>query len=161
MARWCWITIDYSSLKRANELKLAFSCGRCSACIAGAAGICELSCTFIFACACEILTPWCVCIQILCLLGCQPKSREVTGPDRKIDRPTGSWTRDGFGSTNWTVKALKPFKRSQTEHYFHLRYVKAPVCIDACDCACGFFFSVIYFIITLTTLLSIRAHHKV
>lgn len=28
------------------------------------------------------------------------KSREVTGPDSKIDGPTGSWTRDGFGSSN-------------------------------------------------------------
>lgn len=41
-----------------------------------------------------------MCMCILCVLRCQAKSRAVTGPDWEIDGPTGSWTRDGFGSTN-------------------------------------------------------------
>lgn len=32
------------------------------------------------------------------------KSGELTGPDRKIDGPAGTWTRGGFGSTNWNNK---------------------------------------------------------
>lgn len=76
----------------------------------------------------------CVWVGILCLLGCQPKSGEVTGPDRKIDRPTGSWTRGRFGSANWTVKAPKPFS-----FFFKKRRViplTTPVCTDACDRVC-------------------------
>lgn len=53
--------------------------------------------SYLYVCVCLIFD---VCMCILCLLGCQAKSREVTGPDSKIDGPTGSWTRDGFGSTN-------------------------------------------------------------
>lgn len=43
---------------------------------------------------------------------CRAKSRAVTGPD--IDRPTESWTRDGFGSSNWTIR---PQKLSNDPHW--------------------------------------------
>lgn len=45
------------------------------------------------------------------VLSCQAETRAVTGPDCEIDGPTGSWTRDGFGPTNWSVRALELSKQ--------------------------------------------------
>lgn len=49
-----------------------------------------------------IFTYVCRCERSRC---CRAKSRAVTGPD--IDRPSESWTRDGFGSSNWTIRPQK------------------------------------------------------
>ena len=110
-----WITIDRSAhdaLEKWKWVKLACSCGSALVCL----------CVCVCVCVCvwrrersdsSASLHMCVCLTyisdvcILCVLGWQAKSRAVTGPACKIDRPTGSRTRDGFGFTNWTVRALE------------------------------------------------------
>lgn len=70
------------------------------------------------------------------VLSCQAETRAVTGPDCEIDRTTGSWARDGFGSINWTVRALELSK--QPDHtLFSLKMpVSVFMCVRECMCEC-------------------------
>lgn len=91
----------------------------------------------------------------VCVLCCQPESRAVTGPECETDGLGGSWTRDGSGSTNWTVRALKLSK----ELYWALLSLKIHYCacvvMNACVCVRVFTFAS-----SLMTLHSVRTDDK-
>ena len=112
-----WITI---ALEKWEWVKLACSCGSVL-CVCVCVCVKErekwLISLFAHVCVCVCLT-YIFAVCILCVLGWQVKSRAVTGPAFKIDRPTGSRTRDGFASTNWTVRALELSKGARLSTTF-------------------------------------------
>lgn len=147
MTQWSWIAMDHSESLRFCNAQMSSVSLFVQSMFRMHSRLCrDLSaffCAHSYQCVCA-----CVWVGILCLLGCQPKSGEVTGPDRKIDRPTGSWTRDGFGSANWTVKAAKPFKKgaglSDTFTHDTLKHLCAPMRVTACVPLICFFISNTY-----------------